>query len=378
MKFETKAIRVGQNPDPVTGAVIVPVYQTSTYQQPSINKMREYEYSRTANPTRKALEDVLASLENGKWGLAFGSGMAATAAVFSILKSGDHVVACNDIYGGTFRLLDKVYKPLGIQTSYADVEDITTFERAIQYNTKIVWIESPTNPILKLVDIKGLAKICKKKKVLLAVDNTFLSPYFQRPIDLGADIVVHSTTKYIAGHSDIVGGAVVTSHQEAYEKIKFYQNAAGAVPGPWDCWLTIRGVKTLAIRMKEHEKNALAIARWLEKHPKISKVYYPGLTSHPQYKLAKKQMHGFGAMVSIEIKGGYKKVEKFSSRLKIMLLGESLGGVESLVCYPTKMSHASMTEKERLSRGITDNLIRLSIGIENIADLKEDLNNALK
>ena len=378
MKFETKAIRIGQDPDPVTGAVIVPVYQTSTYQQPSINKMRAYEYSRTANPTRKALEDVLASLENGKWGLAFSSGMAATAAVFSILKSGDHVVACHDIYGGTFRLLDKVYKPLGIQTSYANVEDIATFESAIQKNTKIVWIESPTNPILKLVDIKGLAKICKKKKVLLAVDNTFLSPYFQRPIDLGADIVVHSTTKYLAGHSDVVGGAVVTSHLEAYEKIKFYQNAAGAVPGPWDCWLTIRGVKTLAIRMKEHEKNALAIARWLEKHPKISKVYYPGLPSHPQYKLAKKQMHGFGAMVSIEIKGGYKKVEKFSNRLKIMLLGESLGGVESLVCYPVKMSHALMTEKERLSRGITDNLIRLSIGIENIADLKEDLNNALK
>ncbi len=378
MKFETKAIRVGQDPEPRTGAVIVPVYQTSTYQQPSVNEMRAFEYSRTGNPTRQALEEVLASLENGKWGLAFGSGMAATTAVFSILKSGDHVVACNDIYGGTYRLLETVYKPWGLETSYADTVNLKSFEKAIQKNTKIVWVESPTNPLLKLVDIAGLAEICKKKKILLAVDNTFVSPYFQRPLDLGADIIVHSTTKYIAGHSDIVGGAVVTSHQESYEKIKFYQNAAGAIPGPWDCWLTIRGVKTLAIRMKEHEKNALAIARWLEKHPKISKVYYPGLPSHPQYKLAKKQMDGFGAMISIEIKGGYKQILKFSSRLKIMLLGESLGGVESLVCYPVKMSHASMTEKERLERGITDNLIRLSIGIENVEDLKEDLANALK
>ena len=377
MKFETKAIHSGQKPDTQTGAVIVPVYQTSTYQQEAIGKNKGYEYSRTGNPTRKALEDVLASLEDGRYGLAFASGVAATAAVFNLLKPGNHIVVGDDIYGGTYRLIESVYKHTGLKITYADADDIDSFEKAIGKETKLIWIETPTNPLLKIIDIKRLSTIAKRKNIILAVDNTFASPYFQKPLTLGADIVVHSTTKYLSGHSDIIGGAVITSSGKLYSDLKFYQNAAGAVPGPWDCWLVIRGIKTLAIRMREHEKNALFLAKYLEKHPKVEKVYYPGLPGSKRYDLARKQMSGFGGMISLELKGGFPAVEKFISKLKIFLLAESLGGVESLVCYPPKMTHGFFSAEEREQRGIKDNLVRLSVGIEHINDLKDDIERAL-
>lgn len=377
MRFETKAIHEGQEPDRLTGAVIVPVYQTSTYQQEAIGKHKGYEYSRTGNPTRTALEIATAALESGKYGLAFSSGVAATDAVFHLLAKEDHVIVGDDLYGGTYRLLEKVFKRWGLEVTYADVDELTSFEQAIQANTKLIWIETPTNPMLKIVDIRKLAKIAKKNKLLLAVDNTFATPYLQRPLELGADIVVHSTTKYLAGHSDIIGGAVVTSNSRVYESVKFYQNAAGAVPGPWDCWLVLRGIKTLAVRMREHQQNAIYLARYLVKHPKVEKVYYPGLLNSPDYRLAKQQMDGFGGMISFEVKGGFKAVEKFFKRLKVFTLAESLGGVESLVCYPAEMTHASLSREERYKRGIKDNLVRLSVGIENRVDLKEDLENAL-
>ncbi|MDP3011105.1 MAG: cystathionine gamma-synthase [Candidatus Hydromicrobium sp.] len=373
MKFETKAIHSGQKPDAQTGAVIVPVYQTSTYQQEAIGKNKGYEYSRTGNPTRKALEDVLASLEDGRYGLAFASGVAATAAVFNLLKPGNHIVVGDDIYGGTYRLLEKIFKPWGLEISFINIDEINNFESSIRKNTKLIWIETPTNPLLKIIDIKRLSAIAKRENIILAVDNTFASPYFQKPLTLGADIVVHSTTKYLSGHSDIIGGAVITSSGKLYADLKFYQNAAGAVPGPWDCWLIIRGVKTLAIRMKEHEKNALYLAKHLEKHPKVRRVYYPGLESNDGYKIAKDQMQGYSGMISFEINGGFDNVEKFLSKLKIFTLAESLGGIESLVCYPAKMTHSSIPTKEREKLGIKDNLIRLSVGIEHKKDLLEDL-----
>ena len=377
MRFETKAIHSGQQPDASTGAVIVPVFQTSTFQQEAVGKHKGYEYARTGNPTRTALETCLAELEGGKFGLAFSSGVAATAAVFSLFGKGTHIVLGDDLYGGTYRLVEKVFKQWGFSATYADIDNVDSFRKAITAKTRLVWIESPTNPLLKVIDIKRLAKIAKEKKVLLAVDNTFASPYFQNPIDLGADIVVHSTTKYINGHSDIVGGAVVVNDEAIYNQLKFYQNAAGAIPGPWDCWLTLRGVRTLAVRMREHEKNALYLAKFLSKHKKVAKVYYPGLKGTRDYKIASGQMLGFGGTLSFEIKGRFPAVERFFSRLKIFLLAESLGGVESLVCYPASMTHGAMSEQERLKRGIKDNLIRVSVGLENKEDLKADLENAL-
>lgn len=376
MKFETRAIHEGQKPDPKTGAVIVPVYQTSTYEQEDIGKPKGFEYTRTGNPTRKALEEALASLEGGKFGLAFASGVAATTAVLSSLKKGDHVVAGDDLYGGTYRLFEKVFKPWGLSVSYADSESVQAFSKAVRKNTKLIWIETPTNPLLKIIDIQKLSELAKKKKIRLAVDNTFASPYFQRPLELGADIVVHSTTKYLAGHSDLIGGAVITRDEEFYKSVKFYQNAAGAVPGIWDSWLILRGIKTLGIRMKAHQENALKVAEFLEKHPRVEKVYYPGLRSNGGYILARHQMHGFSGMVSFEIKGGFEEVRKFVSRLKLFTLAESLG--ESLICYPPKMTHASLPPEERLKRGIRDNLIRLSVGIEYPDDLVGDLRNALR
>ena len=377
MEFETRAIHEGQQPDPLTGAVIVPVYLTSTYQQEAIAKHKGYEYSRTGNPTRTALEEALASIEGGKFGLALASGVAATTTVLSLLKSGDHIVAGDDLYGGTYRLLEKVVKNWGVTTTYVDVDEVEVFKNAIQPNTKLIWLETPTNPLLKIIDIEAISKIAKENNLILVIDNTFASPYFQRPLALGADIVVHSTTKYLAGHSDIIGGGVVTSNEQLYSELKFYQNAIGAVPSPLDSWLVLRGIKTLAVRMREHEKNALFLAEFLEKHPKIERIYYPGLPSHEHYHLAKQQMKGFGGMISLELKGGFAEVERFVSRLKLFLLAESLGGVESLICYPAKMTHASLPEDERLKRGIKDNLVRLSVGIENQKDLKEDLENAL-
>jgi cystathionine gamma-synthase/cystathionine gamma-lyase len=391
MEFETKAIHEGQQPDPHTGAAIVPIYMTSTYQQEAIGQHKGYEYSRTGNPTRTALEEALAAIENGKYGLAFASGLAATTTVLSLLKNGDHIIAGDDLYGGTYRLLEKVVQNWGITTTYVDIDmaadgevssptladEIEDFETAIQPNTKLIWIETPTNPLLKIVDIERIAKIARKNNLILVVDNTFASPYFQRPLELGADVVVHSTTKYLGGHSDIIGGAVITSNEQLYQQLKFYQNAIGAVPSPFDSWLVLRGIKTLAVRMREHQKNALFLAEFLEKHPKVDRIYYPGLPSHAQHDLAKTQMSGFGGMISLELKGGFGEVERFASRLKLFLLAESLGGVESLLCYPAKMTHGALPESERLKREIKDNLVRLSVGIENAKDLKEDLENAL-
>ncbi|MFB2974544.1 cystathionine gamma-synthase [Aerosakkonema sp. BLCC-F183] len=377
MEFETRAIHEGQAPDSVTGSVIVPIYMTSTYEQEAIGQHKGYEYSRTGNPTRTALEKALASIESGKFGLAFASGVAATTTVLSLLKSGDNIIAGDDIYGGTYRLLEKVVKNWGLETTYASVDDLTSFEKAIQPHTKLIWIETPTNPLLKIVDIKILSEIARRHNLILVVDNTFASPYFQRPLELGADIVVHSTTKYLGGHSDIIGGGVVTSNEELYQQLKFYQNAIGAVPSPLDSYLVLRGIKTLAVRMREHEKNALFLAQFLENHPKVDRIYYPGLPSHPQFHLAKQQMYGFGGMISLELKGGFAAVEEFVARLKLFFLAESLGGVESLVCYPAKMTHGSIPEEERLRRGIKNNLVRLSVGIENQKDLQQDLENAL-
>ena len=377
MKFETKAIHAGQESDPSTGAVIVPVFQTSTYQQEAIGKHKGYEYSRTGNPTRTALETCLAQLEGGKHGLAFSSGLAATTAVFSLFSAGSHIVLGDDLYGGTYRLMERVFRKWGISATYADVDDPNSFEESITAQTRLIWIETPTNPLLKVIDIRRLAETAKAARVLLAVDNTFASPYFQNPLALGADIVVHSTTKYINGHSDVIGGALVVQDQALYDELKFHQNAAGAVPGPWDCWLTLRGLKTLAVRMRQHERNASTLAEFLCGHEKVAKVYYPGLQGTTDQKIALEQMRGYGGMLSLEIKGGISAVERFLSGLKIFLLAESLGGVESLVSYPARMTHASLPAQERLRRGITDSLVRLSVGIENIEDLRADLEDAL-
>lgn len=377
MEFETRAIHDGQDPETLTGAVTVPVFQTSTYKQDGIGKPRGFEYSRTGNPTRLALEEALASLEGGAHGLAFASGVAATTAVFQLLRPGDHVVAGDDLYGGTYRLLEQVYKPWGVQVDYADSTVPAAFAAALKPNTRLIWVETPTNPLLKLVNISAVADIAHQAGALLTVDNTFASPYFQRPLELGADLVVHSTTKYLGGHSDVVGGAVVTRKEEPYHKIKFYQNATGAIPGPWDSWLVLRGLKTLAVRMREHERNALHLAQVLEDHPAVARVYYPGLPSHSQHELAARQMSGFGGMVGVELKGGFEAVVQFVDRLGIFTLGESLGGVESLVCYPPHMTHAALPAEERHRRGIHDNLVRLSVGIEHVSDLEKDLVTAL-
>lgn len=379
MNFETIAIHDGSIPEPRTGAVSVPIYQTSTFFQDALGKDRGYEYSRTGNPTREALERSIAQLENGKFGLAYASGSAATVGTFQpLLLPGDEIVAGNDTYGGTYRIFERLLRPYGIKTNYVDADDLSRFEQAITPATKLIWVETPSNPLLKLIDIAALAEIAHKRGVLLVVDNTFASPYFQQPLNLGADLVVHSTTKYIGGHSDVVGGAVVTSNEEIYEKLKFYQNAAGAVPAPFDSWLFLRGIKTLKLRMEAHEKNALRVAEFLASHPYVERVYYPGLPSHPQHALAKRQMRGFGGMVSFEIAGGLPAVEQFIARSKLFLLAESLGGVESLLCYPPRMTHASISTEERAKRGIHDNLIRLSVGLENGDDLIEDLRTALQ
>lgn len=377
MRFETRAIHDGQPVDPLTGAVVVPIYQASTFQQEAVGKHKGFEYSRTGNPTRQALEKSLASLEEGKFGLAFSSGVAATNAVLNLLKKGDHIVAGDDLYGGTYRLLERVFKKWGVSTAYADVDNVNSFKKAITKKTKLIWIETPTNPLLKIVDIEKISKISRKSNIIFAVDNTFASPYFQKPLLLGADIVVHSTTKYIAGHSDIIGGAVVVNDIKLYNDLKFYQNAAGAVPGPWDCWLTLRGIKTLPIRMRAHQENAFFIARFLAGHKKVEEVYYPGLKNSKGFEIAKTQMSGFSGMVSVRLKGDFSSVERFISKLKIFSLAESLGGVESLVCYPAGMTHGAILAQDRIKRGITDNFIRLSVGIENKIDLKNDLAQAL-
>ena len=378
VEFATRAIHAGQNPDPTTGAIMTPVYLTSTYVQESPGVHKGYEYSRTGNPTRKAYEDCLASLESGKYGFAFASGCAATTTVMHILKAGDHVVACDDMYGGTFRLFDKVLRHNGIEFSFVDLTNPESFEKAIKPNTKLIWIETPTNPMLKLVDIRKHCALAQKKNIISVVDNTFMSPYFQRPLELGADVVVHSTTKYINGHSDVVGGAVVTNRQDLAERLAFLSNSMGGIQSTFDAFLCMRSLKTLPVRMRTHETNAKAVATFLEGHSRVEKVIYPGLTSHPQHALAKEQMSGFGGMITFYIKGGMKESREFLEKVKIFALAESLGGVESLIEHPAIMTHASVPVENRKALGISDNLVRLSVGIEDLQDLLWDLEQALK
>ena len=378
MKFATKTIHAGQKSDKATGAVVVPIYQTSTYKQDGVNVHKGFEYSRTGNPTRQALEDCLAALENGRFSLAFSSGLAAEHAVLSTLKPGDHVVAAEDMYGGTYRLFEQVFKPYGLQFTYVGGNN-DDFEKAIKPETKLFWIESPTNPLLRIIDISGVSAIAHKNNIKVVVDNTFASPFFQQPLLLGADLVVHSTTKYIGGHSDLIGGAIIVNDKKWYAKLKFLQNAVGAIPGAFDCWLMLRGIKTLSIRMKQHEENAFRIAAFLESRPEIAHVYYPGLPSNPFHILAKQQMSGFGGMISFRLRTGDEKVvNSFFKKLKIISLAESLGGVESLICYPSAMTHGSIPEEQRNAIGVTKDLIRISVGIEDIEDLLEDLSKGLK
>ena len=378
MDFSTMAIHEGQAPDTATGATVVPVYQTSTFTQQGIGEHKGFEYSRLSNPTRTALEVSLAALEHARYGLAFASGMAAEHAVFSLLNPGDHIVTVANVYGGTVRLFERLFSRYGITFSYVEGSDAQEFEGAIGSNTKLIWLETPTNPLLTIVDIEAVAAIARARGVLLAVDNTFASPYFQRPLELGADIVVQSTTKYIAGHSDVIGGAVLLNDASIYEELRFFQNTIGAIPGPQDVWLTLRGVKTLAVRMRQHEANAFAVARFLQDHPRVSQVYFPGLPQHPNHEVARRQMSGFGGMVSFRLKEGNREsVNAFVKKLKVFSLADSLGGVESLVCFPMVMTHDAVPEKQRLELGITGDLLRLSIGIEGIDDLLADLKQAL-
>lgn len=378
MKFSTKAIHVGQEPDPTTGSVTVPVYLTSTYYQPEPGREGKYVYSRTGNPTREALEKNLAALEGGRFGLAFSSGMAATSTVLLLLQKGDHVIAGDDVYGGTYRLFEDVLRNYGLQFTYVDPRKPENVENAIRKNTRMVWLETPTNPLMRIVDIRAVSRVARRTRSIIVVDNTFMSPYFQNPLQHGADIVVHSTTKYLGGHSDLIGGAAVTSDQKLYQRLKFLQNAVGAVPGPLDSWLVLRGIKTLALRMEKHDQNARIVSAFLQKQPKVERVYYPGLRDHPQRDVIKRQMRGNGGMLSFEVKGGVRVCKKLLKALRVFTVAESLGGVESLVEHPASMTHASTPKSVRLEHGITDSLIRASVGIEDPEDLVQDLERGFK
>jgi cystathionine gamma-lyase/cystathionine beta-lyase/cystathionine gamma-lyase/homocysteine desulfhydrase len=377
MGFRTDAIHAGQEPDPSTGAVSVPIFQTSTFVQEGIGKHKGYEYARTKNPTRLALEKNMAALESGVAGYAFASGMAAETAITQfLLKLGDHAICGSNVYGGTFRLFDKIVRHFGVDFSYVDTTDLDALAAAIRPETKMVFIESPTNPLMSITDIRGVARVIRKR-CRLVVDNTFMSPYFQRPIELGADIVVHSTTKYLNGHSDSIGGVVVVKHQEDADQIQFIQNAAGAILSPFDSWLVLRGIKTLPVRMDAHNANGMAIAKYLARHKQVKKLYYPGLPSHPGHAIAKRQMSGFGGMIAFDL-GSLAKAKRFLSRVRLCSLGESLGGVETLISHPATMTHASVPAAQRRKLGVGDGLVRISVGIEDVKDLIADLENAFR
>ncbi len=375
MGFSTDCIHAGQEPEPETGAVTIPIYQTSTYVQPELGRHKGYEYARTQNPTRAALEANLAALERGKHGHCFASGMSAIDAVFRLLKSGDHVVTGENMYGGSYRLFSKVLERFGLQFTYVDTSNVDAVREAMRENTKIVYLETPTNPMMTITDLAACAEVAHSKGALVVVDNTFCSPYLQRPIELGADIVLHSTTKFLNGHSDSVGGVVVSNADEIAQQIGFLQNAVGAILSPFDSWLVLRGTKTLAVRMKRHEENGVAMASYLANHAKVKKVYYPGLHDHPQHDLAKRQMNGFGSMISFEL-GSFENAKKFLDRVRLCSLAESLGGVETLISHPVSMTHGSVPEEMRQRLGITPGLVRISVGIEDIEDLIADLENA--
>jgi len=375
--FATRAIHTGQEPDPLTGAVTVPIYPTSTYVQQGIGEHKGYEYSRVSNPTRTRLEQNLASLEGGLAAPVFASGMAAINAIASMLKSGDHVVCGNDLYGGVPRLFNQVLAGFGLEFSYVDTSDAENVGRAIRKNTRMVYVETPTNPLMRLSDLAAISQICRRKKVEFVVDNTFMSPYFQQPIALGADLVVHSTTKFLNGHSDGLGGVVVCTRPEQAEKLAFLQKAAGAILSPFECWLVLRGVKTLAARMEIHDRSGRIVADFLASHEKVKRVFYPGLADHPQHDLAKRQMSGFGSMITFET-GSLKNANKMLKKVRICSLGESLGGVETLISHPATMTHAALGEKGRKAIGITDGMVRISVGIEDVGDILEDLDGALE
>jgi len=376
MGFSTDAIHAGQEPDPSTGAITVPIYQTSTFVQEELGKHKGYEYARTGNPTRAALERNLAVLERGRFGYAFASGMAAINAMMTLFKAGDHILAGQNLYGGTFRLFDRVLRDFGLTFSYVDTRRLEAIEKAIQLTTRLLLIETPTNPVMEITDIAAAAQLAHAHGVLLAVDNTFMSPYLQRPLELGADFVIHSTTKYLNGHSDGVGGAVILNDTALAERLKFIQNAAGAILGPFDSWLVLRGVKTLSVRMERHCQNGMAIAKFLAAHPKVKHVHYPGLVSHPQHELARKQMTGFGGMIAFET-GSLESARKVLKAVRLCALAESLGGVETLISHPASMTHASVPAEDRRRIGITDGLVRISVGIEDVEDLIADLEQAL-
>jgi cystathionine beta-lyase/cystathionine gamma-synthase len=378
MKPATKYIHAGMEPDPSTGAIMTPIYQTSTYVQEAPAKHKGYEYARSQNPTRKALEDAYAIIENGKYALAFSSGVAATDAVIKLLQPGDEVICANDMYGGTYRLFTKVFEKFGIKFVYIDTTKTENVKNAVTEKTKLIWIETPTNPLMNVSDIAGIASISKAKNILLAVDNTFASPALQNPLDLGADIVMHSATKYLGGHSDVIQGALMMNDKDLREKLYFIQKSCGAVPGPMDCFFVLRGIKTLGVRMKAHCENGRIIANWLRKHPKVSKVYWPGFEDHPGYAIAKKQMKDFGGMISFELKNdNVEEAKRVLSSTHLFSLAESLGGVESMINHPASMTHASIPKEERIKNGLSDSLIRLSVGIEDADDLIEDLNKAI-
>jgi|TARA_B110000093_G_scaffold66087_1_gene71790 cystathionine gamma-lyase len=376
--FETKAIHAGQEPDPTTGAIMTPISVSSTYVQESPGVHKGYDYSRSINPTRKALESCIAELEGGLAGFAFSSGMAATSTVLEILNTGDHVIAMDDLYGGTYRLFENVRKrSAGLEFTFTDLSNFSNLETALRPNTKMIWVESPTNPLLKIVDLKAVSEFAKKHNIIAVCDNTFCSPYLQKPLDIGFDIVVHSATKYLNGHSDVVGGVAVSSDESLAEQLAYLANAIGSIMSPFDSFLVLRSLKTLAVRMERHCKNAMKIAFFLEEHPAIEKVYYPGLPSHPQHEIALKQMSGFGGMISVVVKGGLKNATSFLERTKLFSLAESLGGVESLIEHPAIMTHASVPEEIRNEIGVVDGLVRLSVGIETLEDLLADLDAAL-
>jgi cystathionine gamma-lyase/cystathionine beta-lyase/cystathionine gamma-lyase/homocysteine desulfhydrase len=379
MGFRTDAIHAGQEPDPSTGAVSTPIFQTSTFVQQGIGKHKGYEYARTKNPTRLALELNMAALEGGVAGYAFASGMAAETAITQLLlKQGDHAICTSNVYGGTFRLFDKIVRHYGVDFSYVDTTDLDALTTAMRPETKMVFVESPTNPLMSITDIRGVARVVHKaKKCRLVVDNTFMSPYFQRPLDLGADIVIHSTTKYLNGHSDSIGGIVVLKRKDDAEQLQFIQNAAGAILSPFDSWLVLRGIKTLAVRMDAHNENGMAIAKYLSRNKHVKRLFYPGLSSHPGHALAKRQMSGFGGMIAFDL-GSLSRAKRFLSRVRLCSLGESLGGVETLISHPATMTHASVPSDQRRKLGITDGLVRISVGIEDVKDLIADIENAFK
>jgi len=378
MKFDTKVVQSGMTPDPTTGAIVPPIYQTATYVLEEVGKDKGFDYTRSSNPTRQVMEEILADLDGGKFGVAFASGMSAVDSCMKLLKAGDHVICSDDVYGGVSRHFNQILVNYDLHFTYVDSSDPANIENAIQANTKLIWVETPTNPLLKITDLEAVGKIAKKHNILFGVDSTFATPVFLRPLEFGADLVMHSTTKYLSGHNQLIGGVVITNREDLFDSLKFVQKTIGAVPGPFDCWLTILGIKTLDLRMKKHDSNAQTVAEFLEAHPKVSSVTYPGLSSHPSHEIAKKQMSGFSGMISFELNGGIPAGKTVMNSVKLAKLAESLGAVETMITHPATMTHSDVPKEEREARGLTDGLVRISVGIENpydiIADLKQALN----